>query len=264
MLAFRYLCYYTCKTRYCLAAKQRAFIVSTGRTGTDFFTTLFNSAAIPDAWSLHEPRPAFRARSYQLIGRQHTWFERLYFQFPRQRWHKPRAETWYVETNYHLFAAIPLIREAFPNAWIIHVIRDGRAVVTSWLNKYRYITNNHITPFSLPGDPAQADWPYWNPLQKLSWYWKTVNELVAEQQPDLWLSFEQLFRPPYADLYHMLDQLPLSYYDPDKVKELARRKVNRTQTPFFPSYEQWPRRWQEQFWHIAGPAMQRFGYRKAD
>ena len=247
-----------------MPAKQWAFIISTGRTGTDFFTTLFNSEAVPDAWSLHEPRPAFRARSYQLTGRPYTRFERLYFQIPRQRWHRRRPESWYVETNYHLFAAIPLIREAFPHAWIIHVIRDGRAVVTSWLNKYRYITNDHITPHCLPHDPATQEWAYWNPLQKLSWYWKTVNELVAAQQPDLWLSFEQLFQHPYPDLYYMLDQLPLEHYEPDKVKALAGERINRTQNRFFPSYEQWPQRWQAQFWAVAGPAMQRFGYQEAD
>ena len=244
-----------------MQGKNWAFIISTGRTGTDFFTKLFNSEAIPDAWSLHEPRPAFRARSYELIGRRHTTFERFYFQWPRKRRHKRRPEKWYVETNYHLFAAIPLIREAFPNAWIIHVIRDGREVVTSWLNKYRYITNNHITPFQLRGDPAQEYWHTWNPVQKLSWYWKTVNELVEAQQPDLWLHFEALFQPPYKDLFRMLEALPLGQYDEAAIQTMAQQKVNRAPSQFFPPYERWPLQWQQAFNAIAGPAMNKFGYR---
>lgn len=243
-----------------MPAKEWAFILSTGRTGTDFFTKLFNSDAVPDAWSLHEPRPAFRARSYQLVARYHTTFERLYFQWPRMRWHKRSQKTWYIETNYHLFAAIPLIREAFPNAWIIHVIRDGRDVVTSWLNKYRYITNNHITPFQIPGDPAQEAWSLWNPVQKLSWYWKTVNELVASQSPDLWLRFEYLFTPPYTDLFHLLEALPLESYDPDRIQAMVSERVNPSKSQFFPAFQKWPQQWQQEFYAIAGPAMMRFGY----
>ncbi len=50
---------------------KSVFITSTGRTGTDFFTTLFNDY-VEKAWSLHEPRPTFRRRGQQMIGREHT------------------------------------------------------------------------------------------------------------------------------------------------------------------------------------------------
>lgn len=244
-----------------LADKQWAFIVSTGRTGTDFFTTLFNQK-VGNAWSLHEPSPAFRARSYQLIGRPHTLYEQYYFGFKRKWRHQKKVEQWYVETNYHLFAAIPLIRDVFPHSRIIHIVRDGRKVVTSWLNKYRYITNNHINPFQIPGDEAQNYWHQWNPLQKLSWYWKTVNELVETQQPDLWLSFESIFAPPHDDLFKLLDHLPDIQYNQQEVKALANEKVNKTQQNFFPDYEHWPDHWKDQFWAIAGDAMKRYGYQE--
>ncbi len=133
-------------------------------------------------------------------------------------------------------------------------------MVTSWLNKYRYITNNHITPFQLPDDRAQDHWHAWNPVQKLSWYWKTVNELVADQQPDIWLHFEELFRPPYRDLFRMLEALPIGSYNDATIEGMVKQKVNRAPSRFFPPYEQWPRQWQEEFLEIAGPAMERFGY----
>ncbi len=239
--------------------KHWAFVVSTGRTGTDFFTALFNEM-VDNAWSLHEPSPAFRARSYELVGRKHSLYEKYYFSLPRKWRHRKREEDWYVETNYHLFAAIPLIRDAFTNQRIIHIIRDGRKVVTSWLNKYRYITNNHITPFHIHGDSARDKWQSWNALQKLSWYWKTVNETVEAQNPDFWLSFENIFQPPHTDLFKLLEGLPGIGYNSEKVKAMAGKKVNKTHQNFFPDYEEWPDHWKNQFWEIAGDAMKRFGY----
>ncbi|PSR03736.1 MAG: hypothetical protein BRD50_05300 [Bacteroidetes bacterium SW_11_45_7] len=241
-------------------AKQKAFIVSTGRTGTDFFTSLFNDH-ISNTWSLHEPKPAFRARSYQLVGRSHTIFEKYYFKIPRKRRHKDHPEKWYIETNYHLFAAMPLIRDAFADSFIIHIVRDGREVVTSWLNKYRYITNDHITPYDIPGDPAQHYWNKWNPLQKLSWYWRTVNEIVETQQPDLWLHFEKIFQNHQDDLAELLKRMEGIDYDWEQVRAIASRKVNKTQQPFFPHYVEWPLHWQDQFLAIAGDTMERYGYR---
>ncbi len=242
------------------SVKKKAFIVSTGRTGTDFFTSLFNDH-ISNTWSLHEPKPAFRARSYKLVGRTHTLFEKYYFKMPRQRRHKDHPGKWYIETNYHLFAAIPLIRDAFPHSLIVHIVRDGREVVTSWLNKYRYITNDHITPHHIPGDPAQPYWKNWNPLQKLSWYWKTVNEMVEAHQPDLWLHFEKIFQQNHEDLAVLLQNLSGIDYEWEQVKEIAGKKVNKTQQPFFPDYAEWPRHWQDQFLAIAGDTMERYGYR---
>jgi len=242
--------------------QQMAFIFSTGRTGTDFFTTLFNEQ-VSNAWSLHEPNPAFRARSYQLVSRAPNLYKKLYFKIPRQWRHRKHPEKWYVETNYHLFAAIPLIRSTFPAGKLVHIVRDGRKVVTSWLNRYRYITNDHITPYDLTQNPARASWKQWNPLQKLSWYWKTVNEMVESQDPDLWLKFENIFQgPEHKDLFTLLEHLPGIDYDEAEIKALAGQSVNKNSIKFFPDYEGWPQFWKDQFWEIAGDTMTHYGYRE--
>lgn len=231
------------------------FILSTGRTGTDFFTRLFNEA-VPDAWSLHEPRPAFRRRGQRLLSRAPTRFELEYFRIPRLYRHWKRKERLYVETNYHLFACIPLLRKAFPDAFIVHVVRDGREVVTSWLNKWRYITNDHITPFHIPGDSARAHWEEWDPLQRNAWYWKTVQELVEKEGVDLTLRFEALFKGEKKGVYQLLDALPEGiHYDAERVEELLREKVNRSPRDFFPAHTDWPEHWKERFDRIAGEKM---------
>lgn len=236
-----------------------AFFVSTGRTGTDFFTTLFNEA-VGNAWSLHEPWPAFRARAHRLVGSAPTPFDRLYFRIPRIYRHRKRPERWYVETNYHLFAAISLIREVFPGALIVLIVRDGRSVVTSWLNRWRYITNDHIRPHAFPDDPAVLYWQNWTPLQKLSWYWKTVNRYAWEKGVDQVLYFESVFRADGEGLFPLLERFDDIQYDPEAVKGLLQRPVNRNSRAFFPSWSEWPKAWKEQFDEIAGEDMSWWGY----
>ncbi|MBD3167569.1 hypothetical protein GF324_13295 [bacterium] len=238
---------------------KAAFIVSTGRTGTDFFTTLYNEV-VSNAWSLHEPKPAFRGRAREFLQRDPTPVEKLRFRASRQLRHLLRPEDCYIETNYHLFAAIPLIRESFPDAYVVHVVRDGRAVVTSWLNRWRYITNDHIRPEHVPGDPAVDHWGDWNPLQKLAWYWVTVNRRVEQTKPDLTVKFEDIFKGERKGVYRVLELLPCSQYDTEDVEKYLNRKVNRNPMEFFPPYAEWPERWKKQFWEIAGEEMRKWGY----
>ena len=239
---------------------RTAFFTSTGRTGTDFFTTLFNEA-VENAWSIHEPKPAFRRRAKKNINGQFGVFDIAYFKLPRMWEHRKHKEEWYVETNYHLFAYIPVIRKAFPDALVFHIVRDGRDVVTSWLNRYRYITNEHITPFDTGDKEAQKEWERWNPLQKLSWYWKTVNNHAFQQNPDLLIRFEDIFRQKGGkEIWKILSQFENIEYSQEKAEKLLKQPVNKNNQEFFPKYREWPKKWKDQFWEIAGKEMAWFGY----
>lgn len=240
---------------------KAAFFVSTGRTGTDFFTTLFNDL-VENTWSLHEPKPAFRRKASKLITNPFSPFDAAYFKLPRVYRHSKRKEEWYVETNYHLFAAVPLIRKTFPDALVFHIIRDGREVVTSWLNRFRYITNDYILPYDIPGNEAQAYWKEWNPLQKISWCWKTVNQHLLKTPADMAVRFEDLFKGKKQACFDILDNFDNIEFDPKKVKKLLSQKVNPTRNDFFPEYAEWPEWWKKQFWEIAGDTMKRFGYER--
>ena len=195
------------------------------------------------------------------MSRKHSSYEKYYFKISRILRHSKQNKDWYVETNYHLFAAIPLIREAFPDALVFHIIRDGRDVVTSWLNRYRYITNNHMTPFHIHGDPAQDYWGKWNPLQKLSWYWKSVNNRVAQTGADMVIRFEDLFINNKNLIFDILDRFDGVDYIPEQAKKMLEKKVNLNKKSFFPKYDQWPNIWKEQFWEIAGKDMEMSGYK---
>lgn len=238
------------------------FMTSTGRTGTGFFVRFFNNL-VENAWSEHEPKPAFRSRAGNIIKNGHSTYEKYYFKYSRLMMGLGKGDQWFVECNYHLACTIPLLRETFPDSNVIHTIRDGRSIVTSWLNRYRYIQSDHISPFETGDLEAQKHWEQWNPLQKLAWNWKTVNLVAEKNNPDLFLKFEDIFKKDDpSTLFKILDTMPDLKYDKEKAAEQLKVKDNYTRIDFFPKYKDWPELWKEQFWEIAGDTMNHFGYKE--
>lgn len=239
--------------------KRAAFIVSTGRTGTLTLTRIINRH-VGDAWSLHEPKPAFRRRSRRLLREGYGKQDALYFLSTRRSRQALRAERWYVEANHNLFSAIPMIRSVLPEAVIVHVIRDGRDIVTSWLNRFSYIRTLSVTPEDRPGDPASGSWSEWNPLQKTAWYWVMVNDVIHAAGPALTLRFEDLFHESGQGLERLLGALDGVRFDRDELRAALTQKHHASTQAFFPSYSEWPDQWKRQFLEIAGDGMARHGY----
>ena len=79
------------------------------------------------AWSNHDVRPAKDARPW--VKR---WIRRKFVQYQRRNDGRRIVEK--TPTN---VARVAFIREIFPDAQIIHIIRDGRAVVCSRLRRWK-------------------------------------------------------------------------------------------------------------------------------
>jgi hypothetical protein len=239
--------------------KRAAFIVSTGRTGTLALTRIVNEN-VGNAWSQHEPKPAFRRRAKRILREGHTRQDALYFLASRRAWQALHPEDWYVECNHNVFPAIPMIRSVLPNALIVHVVRDGRATVTSWLNRYSYIRTRNLTPMDRPGDPAAGPWEDWNPLQKTAWYWVMTNEVIAAAEPDLTIRFEELFDASGDGLQTVLQRMEGVSYDADELRKAVAVKHHASKNVLFPPFRDWPEVWKRQFEEIAGESMARYGY----
>jgi hypothetical protein len=239
--------------------KRAAFIVSTGRTGTVALTQIINDR-VANAWSLHEPKPAFRRRARRILREGHTKQDALYFLSTRRSRQALRSEPWYIECNHNIFSCLPMLRSVYPDAVIVNVIRDGREVVTSWLNRYSYIRTLDVTPMDHPGDPAAAQWKGWNPLQKTAWFWVTVNDVIEAAGPDHTLRFEELFHESGRGLEQLLSLFEGVRFERAELQAALTRKHNASTRSFIPPYEQWPAIWKQQFAEIAGEAMARHGY----
>lgn len=245
---------------------KKLFIVSTGRTGTTFFYSLFKNM-MKDVVPRREEKPAFKRRGFKLVSRKPTFVDQWYFKLSRDWRMIQNNGNWFIETNCRLFSAADLIRTVYPDAKIYQIVRDGRATVRSWFNKGRYFradTATRLTPDQVPNDPYESEWDKMNALQKNTWSWKTKNEIIRSRNPDSIFRFEKIFEEPYKDLFRLLDSMEGLTYKKDKVLSALEEKVLPTRNPVIPEFQEWYTNWKNQFWDIAEETMESFGYTRND
>jgi hypothetical protein len=98
----------------------------------------------------------------------------------------------YCDANAFGFNFINYVHAAYPRAKFIHLVRDGYACVRSWSRRDPSTYPDGLPtapaiswllakPVPLPSDPAHAAWSGFDRVQKISWFWSTVNANIAER-----------------------------------------------------------------------------------
>lgn len=153
----------------------------------------------------------------------------------------------------------------FQNARLYHIVRDGRDVVHSWLNRGQYFSSDlipHLTADNIENDPYQAKWASMNALQKNTWKWTTHLHLIELQKPSMTFYYEGFVEEPYRELHRLLESLDNTSPNTSKTKGSLKPVSDSMQVDHFPNWNDWPQAWKDQFWEIAGPTMERHGYQR--
>lgn len=175
------------------------FILSTGRTGTQFFEDYVNGTC-DTAFCRHEPRPSRRFKflsNMYLNGKAGTQFiKRTYLRSRKGLFRKHQGKI-YIESSNFLFACIPALNELYPELKVIHIVRHPVGYVKSHLNHgfwrgYKKLFAKYV--------------PYWietldirnpsDPIELLTARWNYVNRQIqsyAETNAYLRIRFEALF-----------------------------------------------------------------------
>lgn len=246
--------------------KKSVFFLSTGRTGTHFLQTFFQEH-FNNTLSVWEPNPSFKRRSTELIARQHSFYEKFYFSLPR-KWKIIRSGcNFYVEANSSLYGCIPLIKKTFRNPFIVHIVRDGRDVVKSFMNSFkRYAKDpygngaSQLKPTDFENDPFESRWNSMNPIQKTAWFWLRVNETIERSNPDLTVKFEKLFSPPHHPLSEIIKLFDEKELPKETIQQAFQDKESSASIDYIPEWENWPDLWKTQFDEICGDKMREYGY----
>lgn len=164
------------------------FVVSTGRSGSQTVATVLSQS--PDLLCLHEPHPQLVAESAQYrYGRLRHGDAVALLRRSRPAQLDGRR---YGETNNRLALLLPPLLEAFPDAQVVHLLRDGRDYAASELQRGAYRRDVPRLPWRrskwdrwrLAGDAAgavtSATWAGWSPFERICWQWGHVNRLVAD------------------------------------------------------------------------------------
>jgi hypothetical protein len=169
---------------------QPILIISTGRTGTIFFSRLFADLYPTLAASYHERG---NSRPMQILTNLH--FSHL---FPKSgliaAWKLFKSgeieaceKPFHIDANCFLYGLAPLAPELYPNLKVLHIVRDPRSYVTSHLNFSRqkgtsFIANYFVpfwqpNPFLVGGLPLSRSFGFTR-FEKYCWIWNFKNRVM--------------------------------------------------------------------------------------
>ncbi|MFX0075456.1 MAG: sulfotransferase, partial [Candidatus Hermodarchaeota archaeon] len=152
------------------------------------------------------------------------------------------------------------LKQSFPDATIIHLIRDGRDVVRSMMARKTMTKDDpntkHIYP--LEGDPWKSKWSSMSRFEKLCWYWKTENEYLSLNLKDA-IRFEDLISNYNYFHKNLLDPLNLEISEDLWRKEKESPK-NVTTNYTLPHWKDWDTETLDSFNNICGEIMKDNNY----
>lgn len=236
------------------------FILGVGRSGTAFMANLLDQAQ--GAYVVHEP--VLEDFYGHLKAHYSPQAAEEYIQGFRKkeiytRMHHIDSGV-YGEVNSPLRCHAKAIKNAFPEAVVIHLVRDGRDVVRSHMSRGTMKINN---PFSMQLHPMQSDpwkerWPKMDRFSRMCWYWQEENSRLRLSVGRT-VQFEKIL---FSYEYFHDEILEPCHIDVDKKTwESAVASPRNTTSNFQMSkWEDWTPEQQQIFREICGDEMMKSGY----
>lgn len=235
-------------------------ITSTGRTATKWLATLLNQAE--GAYVEHEPmlnEQDYHSEAILSPNKALSYIRdfRVREMALRVREQNPIV---YGEVNSSLRFHIKAIQTVLPSLGIIHLVRDGREVVRSVINRRIQRSRGQAYHSIQPPvvDEFSARWDRLSVFEQTCWGWQYENSCLREniqscvRFEDLRSSFELLTEQVLVSLGLTLNQ--------DVWEKSIRQPINITQEYSFPHWKDWSSEMKEQFRCICGREMEIYGY----
>lgn len=257
------------------AVQRSVIILSTGRTGTMALAHYFD-AHYADVTATHEPKPSRTLRIYS--GRYMAG--KFTLDDLRARLHRARTDllakvptTVYVESNWYLYGFLEVLRDVFPRPRILHVVRDPRTLIPSYINfgtfRFPKALLVNLVPYWYvrpeQQDPqAPQTWSKMTPAERLAFHWKVVNtqlsrgrELYGDDY--LLLRYEDIFAPGCPGLGQVADFIGVPRKD-ETLRQASESKVNASRRKSCPPWKEWEEPQRQRVLAICGDLMREYGY----
>jgi len=212
--------------------KEVFFIVSTGRTATQFLAKYLQANYSEEVIALHEPVPDLLNTGIdKLRGTLSTLQLVNHIKLNRslqcRAIEKSTPAKIYIESNNNVTVSMYELKKVFPKIKFIHVIRDPRTYIGSSINKINKSnsldytmyspTDNRprITPMDYNENITQKDWIGFSQFKKVAWYWAKMNNLILDYSSNnnniITVKYEDIFlSDDHKGLNHILDFIGLS------------------------------------------------------
>lgn len=237
------------------------FILAIGRSGTAFLADLLNQANGSAVY--HEPVDADRRAYPQAFHNSKKALE--YVRSFRKKEMYLRAGdrmdiTTYGEVNSWLRRHAQAIKESFPNATLIHLIRDGRHVVRSMMARKTMTPQDKTTSkiYPSPADPWHVQWQNMDRFARLCWYWQVENAYLRTNIGET-VHLEKILNN--YDYFHDNVLEPCQIELPKGIWERAvNNPKNVTAQHSMASWNDWDPSQRETFLRICGQEMRNNGF----
>lgn len=236
------------------------FLLCIGRSGTKFLSELLNSDE--NAIVLHEPIPedfdafciAYKNEKSALRYISNYRKKKIYSLV------KDLNVKTYGEVNSALRYHGEAITKHFPHAKTLHLVRDGRDVVRSFISRQHYTkgSKGHHALRPSKKDPLYYKWNTLNRFEKICWLWTDANRRIRKHV-NRCVKFEKVISDYNYFEENFENYLGLQIGRERWVKA-TNRPENSTKQFALPHWEDWEDRLFESFERICGEEMRILGY----
>lgn len=243
---------------------QVFFILAIGRSGTKFLANLLsleNSAVV-----YHEPvRDDYKAylQAYQNPEQAMEYLDKFRKKEIYLRARGNRSDK-YGEVNSLLRRHAVALKETFPKAKLIHLVRDGRDVVRSMMSRKTMSPMDKNTHGIAPkdNDPYKEKWKHMDRFTRICWYWQIENSFLRTNI-DNSVKFEDIIRN--YDIFNEKILIPCNLnVGYDAWSERIVRPINITNQYSLPHWSKWSQEQKDTFKVICEEEMNLNGYSLED
>jgi len=240
------------------------FVLSTGRCGTKWLTEVLKRD--PCMRVNHNDYPELIRHSrlaYESYEREPRLFQEI-IRAARDGYilDAARRRQTYVETNNRITFFSHAIREVYPNARFVHLVRHPGDFVRSGLRRGWYHGALHDE-----GRIRMSDASCWNKMtdiEKIAWLWNETNQYIENFLATLDTS-DTYLRVKVEEMFSDVEvgvgicELVGARVKRRVIASMLDKKINRQWTGSMPPYEQWSAEEKEQLLRYV-PLAERYGY----
>ena len=250
-----------------------AFVLSTGRTGTK---ALAEGLAGDGVFSPHQPpysRLLTIASNYYL----HGWLPESSLRWLVNKVRLPQILAsdcrYYVQVFSLDHLPAKIICEQYPDVRIVHIVRDPRTFVPSYLNwmhtRFKSYVANKCVPGWHPsgyhvGEMSWQEWGRMGEFERVCWQWSYKNRklehLFSGSAHYLRIRFEDLFLGGECQsvFKSMISFMGIPYHA--RYASICQQKKNISRQVHCPRWDEWQPERQRQLLNFCGTQMVQYGY----
>lgn len=253
-----------------------AFVIGSHRTGTkalaNFFKDSFRNVTSYHQYNGMRFTNIFTTMYVEKLLPQKVFDVLVYFILIRRI--KRHHSEYYIEVSGLNYIAANNTKKYFPDVKVIHIIRDPRDFVTSFLNwvhgRWKSWIAHNLTPFwnvngYLVGEMSKTEWNTIDEFERYCWYWKYKNQKILDLYSEdkenfITFRFEDLVSSSdnKKSLEELLTFIGLPFLP--GCEEYFRTKQNMSNKQYVPRWRSWNNTQCKQLEKICGQLMKQYNY----